>query len=308
MPTKKFNCEYFQIVVENNEGREPIFDFERWIRNVDIEQYEGNIREYKDDSVRIENIYFHETYQTWFLRFLRIREFDNPSLSSRESASRYMELDGEYVSEDVTCLYDSQNSVIMIQKNSHSITPLGIEAYLNSMWEGDEIICLRRITSADSFRRARRSERSRSIRVRIADFPSVRDEGILAGFRSPIRQALQAMSGYDIPYIDLTFTMGKYTGRDADLGENLLDPILDDIENNPTAFDRAEVTIIEEGEVKSEFINLFLDIVKDTIEFEVERQEPIRFDVMMERLAGKYCPGEYNDNRKSVIDRLLLLN
>ncbi|MEG0398494.1 MAG: DUF6731 family protein [Cetobacterium sp.] len=306
MPIKRFSCEYFQIVVENTIGREAIFDLERWIRSINIERYEDNLRGYKDDSVRIEEIHFHETYGTWFLRFLRIREFDNPSLSSREAASRYMEIDGEYVSEDVTCLYDSQNSVLMIQKNSHSVTPLGIEAYLNSIWEGEEIIRLRRIISTDSFERARRSERSRSIRVRIADFPTVRDEGILANFQSSIKQALEAMSGYNIPYIDLTFSMGKYTGRDTDLGENLLDSILDDVQNNPTAFDRAEVKIIEEGEIKTEFINLFLDVVKDTIEFEVARAEPLRFDVMMERLAGKYCPGGDRENRKALIDRLLL--
>lgn len=308
MPIKKFSCEYFQVVVENNMEREPLFDLERWIEPIVIDDYEENLREYKEDSARVEEIYFHPTYNMWFLRFLRIREYDNPSFTSRERASRYMELGDEYVSEDVTCLYDPENSILMIQKNSHSITPLGLESYLNSMWEGEEIIRLRRVASNDSFQKARRSERSRSIKIRIADLPEVREAGTINRFQSVIGQALQAVNGYDIPYVELTLSMGKYTGRDADLGEDLLTPILNDIENNPTAFDKAEVKVIEEGETKSEFINLFLDIVKDTIEFNIVRAEPLRFDVMMERLADKYCPGPNRNNRKAVIDGILLQN
>lgn len=303
MAKKNFKCEYYQIVENQPNGREPLFDLERWIDNIETKSYRKNCRDYKEDRMRIEEIYFHETYKMWFLRFMRIRSNDNPSLCSEEEASEFMELGDKYVSEDVTCLYDSENGVIMIQKNSHSISPSGIEMYLNQTWEGDETIVFRKVVDKTAFQKARRADKCRKISVRFADVQNVANDSLLNKFTSTIGNAIKSMNNYKFPYCELTFSVGRGSG---DLGTDMLTPILKDIEDYPELFDKACVQILEENERKSEFIDLFTDSAKDIITVNIERNNPIRFDAMMDHLANKYCSGEGREFRKSFINRCLL--
>lgn len=306
MVQKRFTCEYFQVTNLNEHGREELFDLLRWIDNINVDEYYRNTRNYKEDKIRIENIHYHETYRKFFLRFMRQRIADNPSLSSDNFASDFMELDDQYVSEDVSCLYDEETHVLMIQKNYHSASPLGIQLYINELWNGTEEIILRKVVSRDSFLKARQADSYRKIQIRVADLPTVRRSGRIGVFGSIIGNSLRAMDNYEMPNVEFTFSVGKK--RNADLGDDLANPIINDIENYPECFDRAKIQLISQNEVKSEFVDLILDSMKDEIIFEVERNNPIRFEAMMDKLGFKYCPGEeeYFENRKDAIDRCLM--
>ncbi|WP_159122224.1 DUF6731 family protein, partial [Escherichia coli] len=63
--------------------------------------------------------------------------------------------------------------------------------------------------------------------------------------------------------------------------------------------------VVEEKEVKLSFVDLFLDSPKDEISFNIKRNNPVRFEAIMDAMAQKYCPGENRENRKRNIDSYL---
>lgn len=304
MAKKKFKCEYYQITETTNGNAEALFNVEAWLNGFDNLSLMDRSRPYKEDSIRLEEYYFHPTYDMWFLRFMRQRTNDVPSLSGRNRASEFMELDtDQFVSEDVTCLFDQTNNVIMIQKNSHSVSPIGIEGYFNLTCPPETAVHLRKVVSNDSFQRVRNSRKCRKIVVRLADLPTLANTGIVDRFRSTIGTMVRGMGEIPSPYLELTFSVGLDRGTEID--EDQVDEILNDIDNNPIAFDRAKMTVIEQNETKQNVIDLFLDSPKEEITFEVERNNPVRFDAMMDAMAQKYCPGDGRDNRRAVVNQYL---
>lgn len=303
MTTKKFKCEYYTIThqVDNTDVG---YNLLNWIDQMLELELEQRIRPYKGDNIRLEEAFYNRTYEMWFLRFMRLRTNDIPSFSGMATPSEFMDLnDDQYVSEDVSCLYDPTYDVLMIQKNMHSITPVGVKYYLNSTIE-DELIDLKRIVSFDSFDRVGRAERCRTVSVRIADVEGVLEEGNLGRFRSTIGRVLQGMEQAPSPYLELTLSVGK--SRDANIEEDEFNLLVQDIRDNPTVFDKAKMRIIEANETKSEMINLISDSPQDEISFEIEGRNPINFLAMMDKLGTKYCPGAERENRRMHIIQCLI--
>lgn len=304
---KKFTCEYYQVVETiEGENREALFDFQRWATELMELTLPERTHVYKgDDTVRIEQAYFHPTYQMFFTSFIRGRVTDVPYLARNDVQSEPMILeDGQYVSEDVTSLFDPTNNILMIQKNSHSVSPVGIEQYLNNTTPPDVVVRLRKIIANDSFDRARRAQKCRKIVVRLADIQTLANRGVLEGLRSSLGRMVRSMEDAPSPFLEFTFSVGR--DRGAEIDETEFEQIIDDIERNPIAFDRAKMSVIEVDETKMNTIDLFLEPPRDEISFEIRQpNNPIRFDAIMDQMGSKYCPGENFENRRATINRYL---
>lgn len=305
MVEKTVKFEYYQVT-ESAEGREALFDLEAWINRVNPLELQERTFPYREDNVRLEEAFFNHTFNCWFLRFMRQRYYDVPSFSGPNTPSVFMDIDeDQFVSEDVSCLYDDENHVLMIQKNQHSVTPVGLEQYINATTPNDVVVAFRKVVSNDSFRRAGNADQYKTVQVRLADIQTLQERNLLTGLRSSIGNMLRSMQQVPSPYIEFTFSVGMFRSKEVDEREARL--ILDDIENNSMLFDKAKTRILEENETKSELINLFLDSPKDEITFNVtERTDPVRFDVMMQSMGDVYFPGENRLNRKGEIDRYLI--
>ncbi|EHD3774709.1 TPA: DUF6731 family protein [Enterococcus faecalis] len=304
MAIKKFKCEYYQLTqLIPNEG-EALFDLEAWLSQISDLDFSSRTRPFKEDSVRLEEKYFHPSYNMWFLRFMRQRTNDVPSFSGKNIPSEFMELDDDqFVSEDVTCLYDPDNHVLMIQKNSHSVSPVGIEEYLNCTTPAEVTVYLRKVVATDSFKKVRKAKKCRKVIVRLADVKTSKERNLFKGLKSSIGQMVQNMDEVPSPFIEFTYSVGRDRGLEID--EDEVDKIVDDIESNPLLFDKAKLQVVEEKEVKLSFVDLFLDSPKDEISFNIKRNNPVRFEAIMDAMAQKYCPGENRENRKRNIDSYL---
>lgn len=304
MPIKKFKCEYYQLMEEVEGERDALFDLEAWFNIMEPISLEGRSSPYKEDSVRLEEYYYHPTYEMWFLRFMRQRINDVPSLSRSNTPSEFMELEeDQFVSEDVTCLFDPTNNVLMIQKNSHSVSPVGIELYFNATCPQGTVVKLRKVVSTDSFQKVRNARNCRKVTVRLADLPTLNQRGLLNGLTSTIGTMIRSMREVPSPYIELTFSVGM--DRNAEINEEEVQEIVNDIANNPMVFDRAKLSVVEEDETKQSIVDLLLDSPNEEIRFDVERNNPVRFDALMDAMAQKYCPGEFRENRKAIINTYL---
>lgn len=306
MVKKTFKCEYYQVVEHiEGENREAYFDYQKWAEETMEIKLEERKHPYKEDSVRLEETYFHPTYNMLFTRYMRGRITDVPYLARDNSKSEPIVLeDGQYISEDVTCLYDSTNHVLMIQKNSHSVSPIGIEQYLNDTTPPNIEVKLRKVVATDSFERASKAKKCRKIIVRLADIQTLRRKGILSNLKSSVGKMVQSTKEIPSPYLEFTFSVGM--DRGAEIDETEFDNIISDIKSNPIAFDRAKVSIMEENEAKMNMVDLFLDSPREEISFEINKpNNPIRFDAMMDKMGQKYCPGENRENRRKVINSYL---
>lgn len=307
MATKKFKCEYYQVMEKSEGGKEALFGLEAWLSEIEPLSLDGRTKPYKEDTMRLEEYYYHPTYSVWFLRFMRQRTNDVPSLSGKNSPSEFMNLeDDQFVSEDVTCLFDLTNNVLMIQKNSHSISPAGIEEYFNLTTLPEVIVHLRKIISVDSFKKVRKAKKYRKVVVRLADIKDASKKNGLLGLTSSIGDLIKSMHEVPSPFVEFTFSVGM--DRGAEIEENIVNEIIDDVEKFPNLFDRARVSVIEENETKQNMVDLLFDSPKEEIKFEVERNNPVRFDAMMDAMAQKYCPGEDREDRRNEINRCIKID
>lgn len=305
MTEKHFTCEYYQVMEKVPNQRDAFFDLEAWINDIKDKELKERTYPYLYDKMRLEEVYFHETYQKWFLRFMRIKPNDIPSLSGDNTPSEFMDLEeDQYVSEEIVCLYDPEYHVLMIQKNMGSITPTGVQMYLNLSTDSETVINLRRVISKDSFQRARRATKSRKIIFRFADLPMAITEN--RRFGSTIGRIVRSMKVAPSPHLELTLSVGM--SRSAEIDEDEVNSMLSDLEANPTFFDKAQIQVIEDGERKSETINLIENCPKDIITVTVEGRNPIRFDALMDKMGNKYCPGEGRDNRRLYIINCITKN
>lgn len=304
MAIKKFKCEYYQLTqLIPNEG-EALFDLEAWMNEVSELDFPSRTHPYKEDSVRLEEKYFHPSYNLWFLRFMRQRTNDVPSLSGKNVPSEFMELeDDQFVSEDVTCLYDPENHVLMVQKNSHSVSPIGIEEYFNCTTPPELVVYLRKVVATDSFKKVRNAKKCRKIVVRFADVRTSQERNLFGGLKSSIGKMIKGMDEVPSPYIEFTYSVGMDRGSEID--EDEVEKIIDDIETNPLLFDKARLQVVEEKEVKLSMVDLFLDSPKEEISFNIKRSNPVKFEAIMDAMAQKYCPGENRENRKRKINSYL---
>jgi len=302
MVKKTINFEYYQLTeFVSDSQNEALFDLEKWISETKELSLQDKTRKYKSDYVRVEDFDFDPRYEAWFLKFIRQRYYDVPELSTDETQSEFMTLDkDQYVTEPITCLYDSETHVLMVEKNQHSVSIVGLENYINQTIPDDIEVNLRKIVSKNSFQKALNAQTHRSITVRLADLDSIQENNFFQNFRSSIGDMISGMKSIPAPYLELNFSVGRKRNMGIDDDESKL--ILQDIEKNKKKFDKARVRMIEDEEAKVETINLFLDSEKDSIDFDVsERNDPIRFDVMITEMGELY----FNDGRKMEISKNL---
>lgn len=63
---------------------------------------------------------------------------DDPIAVTRQEVDELSDLDldaDEYIAEDINCLFDTENCILFIQRNFHSLSVSGVEFYLKKMYE-----------------------------------------------------------------------------------------------------------------------------------------------------------------------------
>ncbi|QQP71224.1 hypothetical protein JHE06_05490 [Carnobacterium sp. CS13] len=128
-------------------------------------KYDGSedrfVYEYKGEKAKLAYVslpYDNDSYCQ--LTFERLRDYNFPVKTKLVGDSEELDLSSdEFLGEEVTVLYDSVNSVMMIQNNRDSLGYKAIELFLNSLLQEQEqgiTMTLMLITEKDPYKRAKR--------------------------------------------------------------------------------------------------------------------------------------------------------
>ena len=140
---RKVRFEYYQVVYKKSSDdsgdRDRLFDLVQWMDKAKKKSLEGRTYDYYEERARLENAYWDDELEFYFLHFVRLRERNIPSMAKTDKEVEPIELEeDEFIGEEVSALYDEGNHVLMLQRNRYSLGPKGIEEYFNLLWDNDD--------------------------------------------------------------------------------------------------------------------------------------------------------------------------
>lgn len=284
---RKIKFEYLRTVFKKTEDPDDapdrLFDLRRWIDKADRLSLEGRTYDYYNEQARLDKIMFvDQTYKFWYLQFVRLRDTNLPSkaTANTETEPIFLEED-EFFGEEVSALYDESLNVMMLQRNRFSLSPTGIEQYLNLLWGStDETIYLRHINWDDSIARAKTARYYRKLTVRFADL-SKEFKG-----NSPIKDVIRSLSHYDAFTGEISVSLGYNQGKTLQR-ETILDTI-GDILNNRDIINKAELSKKEDDDTKVEVVDLFDDKIHDYEYISLERKQSLSHEILIPIMINKY--------------------
>jgi len=265
--------------------RDRLFDLRRWLEKVGNMSLEARTYDYYQEQARLDRLYYRDDLKYWFLHFTRLRDINLPSRATTETEAEPMILeDDEYIGEDVSALYDDNLYVLMLQRNRHSLSPTGIETYLNLLWEKEnkETIYLRPITLKDSIERAKKANYYRKMTVRFAD---LRNKVFREG-KSPIRALINCFGKYNPINAEITINLGYVKGET--LHRQTVHDTIDDILDNKDIVTKAELGKKDTDDTKVEVIDLFEDKMHDFTYIPLEKKRSLTHEDVAFRMYEIY--------------------
>ncbi|MDO3680654.1 DUF6731 family protein [Paenibacillus ehimensis] len=305
---RKVRFEYYQVVFrtkdDSKHDRDRLFDLVQWMDKAKKKSLEGRTYNYRQEQARLEDAYWDQELGFYFLHLVRLRDTNIPSKARVDSSVEPLELeDDEFIGEEVSALYDENNHVLMLQRNKFSLGPEGIEEYLNLLWDNDdETIHLRPICPPNAFAIARKASEYRKINIRFADIKDV-DSKKLLHFKSPLKGIISSYNEYRGLNAQVIITVGNV--KSSSLDNKTINDTLDDLEENPQFFSKAEITKRDSDDARVEILDLFAHKAHDFGTFRMEKRETLSHYAIAEEMWSIYSGNEECSNRQKDINSYL---
>lgn len=297
---RKVKFEYYELISrkkqDNNSDRDRPFDLLRWIEKVESKSLDERTHDYYDERVRLEKIEFDDMKDLWFLNFTRLRSTNIPLLCKIDEESEPIELnDDEFIGEDVSLLYDKSLSIIMLQRNIHSLSPSGIQYYINLVWENeDEEIYLRPITLLDPMEKIKKGNYYRKITIRFSDLPN---KTLHEDTGKGLKHFVESFGEAGAVNAQIVISVGR--AKNNTLEKETVKDIINDIYLNKDIITKAELAKKNTEDSRVELIDLFEHKLHDYINFVIEERQSLGAEVVWERMSERY-----NEKKGEIISQL----
>lgn len=312
---------YYRLMVERNidDGKRDrmMFDLSEWSSNImaDLTMVQRNFP-YGGDEIRLQSQSFDEVARLLLLRFNRLTVEQSSFIANfKDQSEKDFDLpEDEYIANDVSCIFDIQNGVLMVQRNIKSLSIKAISEYINHFWnlnrreEDEEIVQFEPIASPDVFKQVKRNgNKYKKISVKTGNkYSEVKKKGFYrsAHLGGLLEKAIDVVK----PAGNLNFEFELDAGRSSDsfLDEASVHEILDSIQNHPSAFSKAYVKY--ENDMQGiEVLNLLNALLSDSYQFKNPPKSRLRYDVVLDQMKAFYIPNENNNgqDRRTFINKLL---
>lgn len=286
--TRRVKFEYYEVVSkykdDSDNSRDRPFDLRRLIDKAYKMSLEAKTFDYYQEQARLDRVWYDEQKDYWFLNFARLRATNIPSKASETKELEPIELeDDEYIGEDVTALYDEKINVLMLQRNRYSLSPSGIEEYLNLLWNNEEeTIYLRPICLTNPADNARKAQYYRRLNIRFADLP--KNSHSLRG--KAIRNIAKSFGSFDAVNAEVIITVGRT--KDTTLNRETIHESIKEIYENKDIISRAELAKKDDEDSHVEIIDLFDHKIHDYLYFTLEERQSLGCENVAYRMYERY--------------------
>ena len=283
---------YYRVNAIHNEGdpngKWPVdgpFNVENWLAKLKSEgQWKKNV-ELTDCIVNLENVFAFSNGnpRIYAFRIFKIRKKNLPVLLKEgEQATEIPLEEDEHVAEGMNCLYDSTNSILMLQQNRSSIGTTRLAEWMSMSFEDpDKKVILHPIVR-DLKTGFTIGKRAKKIGFTLA---STND---ISGASENLSQIMGMLNKFKGINCQISFSMGNNRKGELDPLEvqrmvaEVKSPKIRDTVNN------AWITLTDDDKHRTETVDLFDDAYHDILRFEIEEDKPLGFVQAREKMCSKY--------------------
>lgn len=204
------------------------------------------------ERVRLDRLeIINEHPEIYGLHFTRLRNDKPAYIELEDELLKELPLSpGEYIAEDISCLYDVELRLLMIQRNIHSLSVSGLEAYLDEFKDDDVEISLQFVSDKEIIDSALKNSKFRKLELRSASANEDTKMGLLKNVISPF---MDMFSGFGGTNFSIEISAGR-TGEDLSVDQ--VKSILEAIRNDKSLFSSALVSAKSSASVPIEKYDL----------------------------------------------------
>ena len=258
MVVKKRNVrfEFYQIngkIVEDGEVKKGLYNIMPILNKISLlEKMTDRDAVLYGERVRLDRLeIINEHPEIYGLHFTRLRNDKPAYIELEDELLKELPLSpGEYIAEDISCLYDVELRLLMIQRNIHSLSVSGIEAYLDEFKDDDVEISLQFVSDKEIIDSALKNSKFRKLELRSASANEDTKMGLLKNVISPF---MDMFSGFGGTNFSIEISAGR-TGEDLSVDQ--VKSILEAIRNDKSLFSSALVSAKSSASVPIEKYDL----------------------------------------------------
>lgn len=137
MQTRSIRFEYYRLhctKIEDNSTFFPVVDITSLLEVALTKSPADRTYRFRGEEARLQQLKKIKLSgrDCWEIQFLRIRDGVLPGIAKIDGTFEIMDLEpDEFIGEEIAAIYDSATSVLAVQRNRNSLSPSGIEMYLN---------------------------------------------------------------------------------------------------------------------------------------------------------------------------------
>lgn len=305
---------YFQLTVDrivDKSRKKMLFDLTQFAEKVKELDLNARSWKYNGDPIRLKNFRVDEN-DLLLMQFERLTNNAMPYIAkASEESERDVPLDDdEFIANDINAIFDLSNSVLMLQRNIHALSPKAIIQYINYFWNEDraetewEVIEFVPIIDPNIYDSAARNSEFKKLTVKTANKYNSKN-----GVRNMLSEAVDGVLGniikasQPVSGLNLEVTFSTARSKDDTLNDSEVKKIIQEIREHENYFEKAELSVINNGH--TEVLNLLNALLLEKERFEQPPKTRLRSDVVLDRMKYCYLPANEGLNRKLKINLML---
>lgn len=274
--------QYYQLCTFDGDSyTEDLYDLIGWIEKVTNLSLKERKREISGIEGRLETVKPVLNDTMYALNFMRLDVLSNTYIVKPDKRAKHVDLEeNEYIGKNTVAIYDPKYSVLMLQCNRGSYGVSGIESYINSFNDSDELCYIRPI-SYELPEKVLNNAPALKLDVRFANTRQVNVKN--SRLFAKIIDACNQMECYTAHF---EFGLGHNKGE-----ELKKDTIVEAVRvvkdpANKDAVSAARLTLSDDQ--KSNVFDLIDNIYDDKIDFTVPARGELGFKTMTDSMIEKY--------------------
>lgn len=276
---------YFQIFEEfEKDGKncKELFDFSQWLILLKKKDLLQKSIEFYEIKARIEKIEYDRKNNIAAIRLMKLRDVNIPAKAKDGEDAEAIPLeDDEYITEDVTMLYDDYSHILMIQSNRFSLNEAKICEFIRyTLGYTDRYISVAPIL--DEGTEALKTGAYKTLEVSFSNMTYLSEDKI---GKRPLSAIIHPMK--DLGGISGKISVSLGHTKMETLNRIAIRKLIEDLKDNEKHIRSARLKV-KSDESEAEVIDLFDNISNDYLEFTLVSREVLAFETMFSGMEKKF--------------------